>query len=320
FALYVSFFPQLVAGPIERPQNLLPQIQKKRSMSLERWCRGWELILLGLVKKVAIADAVAPYVNDIFANPATYSSWSVLFGAYLFGLQIYGDFSGYTDMARGVARLLGFELMVNFKQPYFSQNVREFWQRWHISLSRWLRDYLYIPLGGNRSSVLGTCRNLMLVMLLGGLWHGAGWNFIIWGALHGIYLVFYFLYSQRTRKSCPGKAGWVVQICNIFLTFHLVTLTWIFFRATYFSGAMDYFRQIFAGVTDGKHSLEIAQVTLFYFALVLIIDLPMYRKKREYLLDAKAPPLLNAAIIAGLVLLLSFVGQQDVHDFIYFQF
>ncbi|NLX14084.1 MAG: MBOAT family protein [Phycisphaerales bacterium] len=173
FALYVSYFPQLVAGPIERAGNLLPAIYRPRKVTPSQIGTGLQLILMGYLKKIAIADAVAPYVNDIFADPAHQSSVRLLLGLYLFAIQIYGDFSGYSDIARGVSRLLGIELMINFKQPYLSANITEFWRRWHISLSTWLRDYLYIPLGGNRKGTSNTYRNLMLTMLLGGLWHGA---------------------------------------------------------------------------------------------------------------------------------------------------
>jgi len=188
FALYVSYFPQLVAGPIERARNLLPRILNKRTVTPARIATGLQLMLMGYLKKTAIADAVAPYVDEIFAHPDQQSSLRLLFGLYLFAIQIYGDFSGYSDIARGVSRLFGIDLMVNFKQPYLSANITEFWRRWHISLSTWLRDYLYIPLGGNRKGKLNTYRNLMITMLLGGLWHGAAWGFVIWGGLHGLYL------------------------------------------------------------------------------------------------------------------------------------
>ncbi|MGC3966862.1 MAG: MBOAT family O-acyltransferase [Pirellulales bacterium] len=188
YMLFVTFFPQLVAGPIERAQNLIPQILEPRRMTWERWCEGSTLFLIGLFKKLAVADAVAPIADKVFDNVGSCSSSELLLGLYCFALQIYADFSGYSDMARGLARFLGFDLMVNFNQPYFSANITEFWRRWHISLSTWLRDYVYIPLGGNRHGRFATYRNLMATMLLGGFWHGASWNFVIWGGLHGLYL------------------------------------------------------------------------------------------------------------------------------------
>ena len=180
FGLYVAYFPQLVAGPIERASRLLPALRKARTFDIDQFSRGIGLILSGLVKKVDVADGVAALVSDVFSHEHP-SGVEVAVGLVCFAVQIYGDFSGYSDIARGVSKLLGIELMTNFRQPYFSTNPSEFWRRWHISLSSWLRDYLYIPLGGNRNGPRNTYRNLMLTMLLGGLWHGAAWNFVLWG-------------------------------------------------------------------------------------------------------------------------------------------
>jgi len=188
FALYVSFFPQLVAGPIERSTRLIPELQKKRVIYPEQIYSAFQLMLVGYFKKVFIADGVAPVVNRCFDSAGTVSGLALVFGAWLFALQIYGDFSGYTDIARGVSRLFGIELCLNFRQPYLSSNITEFWRRWHISLSSWLRDYLYIPLGGNRKGKYRPYLNNMITMLLGGLWHGANWTFVVWGGLHGLYL------------------------------------------------------------------------------------------------------------------------------------
>ena len=206
FAAFVSFFPQLVAGPIGRADFQLPQFARARQCpDAERVVGSLALVLLGLFKKVAIADAVAPIASTIFAEPSLYSWPVLLIGAYAFALQIYGDFSGYTDMARGSARLLGFELPPNFEQPYLSRNITEFWRTWHISLSSWLRDYLYVPLGGNRGSAIGTYRNLFLVMLIGGLWHGAAWTFVVWGALHGVALAAHKWWTDRRRLRIAGR-------------------------------------------------------------------------------------------------------------------
>ncbi len=201
FALYVTFFPQLVAGPIERATHLLPQIYARRVMTAEKIGSGLSLIALGFFKKVVMADNLAPTVNEIFAKQGGYTAEEVLVGAIFFAFQIYGDFSGYTDIARGTSRVLGFELMDNFREPYFARSPSDFWQRWHISLSTWLRDYLYISLGGNRGGRLTTYRNLILTMLLGGLWHGAAWNFVWWGLYHGTLLVGYRWYEERFGRS-----------------------------------------------------------------------------------------------------------------------
>jgi alginate O-acetyltransferase complex protein AlgI len=209
FALYVAYFPQLVAGPIERASRLLPQIQSPRRVGQAQWERGAQLILWGYVKKVAIADGLAPYADAVFRDPSSFSGLSLWLGVYCFAVQIYCDFSGYTDIARGVSQLLGIELMENFRQPYLSRNITEFWRRWHISLSTWLRDYLYVPLGGNRRGPAMQYRNLMITMLLGGLWHGAAWTFVVWGGLHGLFLATH-KYMTRGRKigqEAPARDG-----------------------------------------------------------------------------------------------------------------
>jgi alginate O-acetyltransferase complex protein AlgI len=200
--LSVSFFPHLVAGPIQRADSLLRQIERPRRMTWDGWCEASYLITIGLFKKIAVADMLAGLVDKTFSEPQQYSSLSLLFGLYCFAIQIYADFSGYTDIARGVARALGFELMINFNQPYLAADITDFWRRWHISLSTWLRDYLYIPLGGNKHGTVRTYRNLFITMVLGGLWHGASWTFVIWGALHGIYLAVHkFLTSLGRPRS-----------------------------------------------------------------------------------------------------------------------
>ncbi len=208
FALSVSFFPHLVAGPIQRADSLLRQIERPRSMTWDGWCEGSALVLIGLFKKMAIADMLAPLVERTFSRPEQCSSLILLFGVYCFAVQIYADFSGYTDIARGVARFMGFELMINFNQPYFAADITDFWRRWHISLSTWLRDYLYISLGGNRHGTLRTYRNLMLTMVLGGLWHGAAWTFVVWGALHGLYLAAHkFVMQLVGTQPLPERIG-----------------------------------------------------------------------------------------------------------------
>jgi len=241
YLLYVLYFPQLVAGPIARASNLLPQLVRKREVTWQHLRAGLLLMLVGFFKKIAIADAVAPLVDTRFLDPASCSGADLVLALYLFALQIYCDFSGYTDIARGVSKLFGIELLLNFEHPYFAENVTEFWRRWHISLSTWLRDYLYIPLGGNRGGTLRTYRNLMLTMLLGGLWHGANWTFVVWGGLHGLYLsVHKYLLDRRAPDSVPPTTSPPVRLAKILATFHLVALAWVFFRASSFKVAWAY--------------------------------------------------------------------------------
>jgi D-alanyl-lipoteichoic acid acyltransferase DltB (MBOAT superfamily) len=233
FALFVSFFPQLVAGPIERARQLLPQLRAFPDSVREiDWSGAAYLILRGLFRKVVIADGVAPLVNEVYANPSFFGGVTVGLAVLGFSLQIYGDFAGYTDIARGVAKLFGVDLMVNFRTPYRAKSFRDFWRRWHISLSTWLRDYLYIPLGGNRLGTKRTYLNLMVTMLLGGFWHGAGWGFVIWGGLHGTYLVIEVWWTQRRKTHRTA-------ILPSWFVFIVVTLTWIPFRSPSFAVASD---------------------------------------------------------------------------------
>ena len=227
FALYVSFFPQLVAGPIERGKTFIPQIINPRHRDGEQAMEGIHLCFWGFFKKVFIADNLSPIVDGVFANGSA-TGFEVMLGVYAFAIQIYCDFSGYTDIARGVAKLFGFELMLNFDLPYFAKSPSDFWRRWHISLSGWLRDYLYIPLGGSRGSLAFTSRNLMITMLLGGLWHGAAWNFVLWGLYHGTLLVLFRTYEASSLARMVGRMpAWI----KIFAMFQLTCYGWLLFRA-----------------------------------------------------------------------------------------
>ena len=234
FAAFVSFFPHLVAGPIMRPTTLLPQIEKNRRFDIQQFYQGCYLIFWGLVKKVVVADNLAEYVNDLFNRWQTIDGGLALLAVYAFAFQIYCDFSGYTDAARGISKCLGIELALNFNLPYFSKNPREFWTRWHISLSSWLRDYLYIPLGGSRGGKWFTYRNLFLTMAIGGLWHGAAWTYVIWGVYHGAVLVIHRLCEPFLERIRPteriDRACWAAL--RMFATFHIVCLGWLFFRAS----------------------------------------------------------------------------------------
>lgn len=247
FFAFVAFFPQLVAGPIERASNLLPQFFKKREFEYQQGSDGMKLILWGLFKKMVIADNCALVVNPIFENYQTASGLELIMGAVLFSFQIYGDFSGYSDIAIGTAKLFGFDLMTNFRTPYFSRDIAEFWRRWHISLSTWFRDYVYIPLGGSRVSKSKAIRNIFIVFLVSGFWHGANWTFIVWGGIHAaLFIPFFVLGKNRTyldegRHLIPSL--W--EVIQIFGTFVMVTLAWVFFRSETISDAWVYFTSFF---------------------------------------------------------------------------
>lgn len=315
FALYVAFFPQLVAGPIERAQRLIPQFRQPRErISYEQFRSGAFLILLGLFKKIAIADALAPHVNDAFGASSDAGWLTLLIGTYAFALQIYGDFSGYTDVARGVSRLFGIELVVNFNQPYLSANITQFWRTWHISLSTWLRDYLYIPLGGNRKGRTRTHSNLMITMLLGGLWHGAAWTFVVWGGLHGLFLAVHRRYRDRTTQvRSPNRSA-----LSVIGTFHLVCFAWIFFRADSLGQAIEVLTGI-ATLRPGVLSMN--ALTLLIFAGVVSFGIDRVQRRSA---DHTRPLAWSApwrgVVYAGLLLgIVVFIGGPEI-PFIYFQF
>ncbi len=326
YSLYVCYFPQLVAGPIERAAQLLPQFERPRSVTRDMFHSGVQLILWGYVKKVAIADGLAPHVEHVFSNPAGLSALELWIGVYCFALQIYADFSGYTDIARGVSRLFGVELMLNFRQPYLSRNITEFWRRWHISLSTWLRDYVYITLGGNRRGTANQYRNLMLTMLIGGLWHGASWNFVIWGGLHGAYLT---VHKAMTRGRKIGAeppprtlAGWATFIAGAALTLHLVCLAWVWFRADSLASAWEYATGLFTFSSDTSALFQHGsiQTLVFYACVSLAIDLPCWYRDRELPIVRNHPWALRGAGYAAGMLILAFFREGTSDAFIYFQF
>lgn len=328
FALYVAYFPQLVAGPIERATRLLPQIQKPRVVTQDQWNSGAQLILWGYVKKVVIADGLAPYADAAFSVPESQSGLMLWLGLYCFALQIYCDFAGYSDIARGVSRLMGIELMENFRQPYFSRNITEFWRRWHISLSTWLRDYLYIPLGGNRGGPTRQYRNLMITMLFGGLWHGAAWTFVIWGALHGLYLgVHKYLTGGRKigQETSPDTPlGWLSYLANTLVTFHLVCLTWIFFRASTLSDAWNYLGGMLAGVfslfLNGELISGAAPTLVFCAVLVFLLDFGPWLSGKETPLSSRVPWWARGMAYALGLILLAYMREPAGEVFLYFQF
>ena len=283
YALFVSFFPQLVAGPIERPSNLMPQLKEEHKFSSENFKAGGKFMLLGFFKKICVADLVAPYVNAVFNNAGEASSLTVIIATLLFALQIYCDFSGYTDIAIGCARIMGIRLMKNFDHPYRAETVKEFWSRWHISLSTWFRDYLYIPLGGNRCKRWRHLLNLFIVFLVSGLWHGAAWTFVIWGALHGIYQIIGTL-TYKKRNLLLSKVGLSEKSISVravrrCVTFILVSVGWIFFRANSISDALTLFEKLFTvHVSFGEafDFLGLSTVNLLLiisaFLVLLILD------------------------------------------------
>ncbi|MBE9576427.1 MBOAT family O-acyltransferase [Flavobacterium proteolyticum] len=250
YSLFVSYFPLLVAGPIERATHLLPQLKKKRDFSYYNAVDGLRQILWGLIKKVVIADNCALYANAIFDNPESHSGSSLVLGAVFFAFQIYGDFSGYSDIALGSSRLLGIELLKNFNYPYFSRDIAEFWRRWHISLSTWFRDYLYIPLGGSQGGMWMKVRNTFIIFLVSGFWHGANWTFIVWGALNALYIMpSIILNTNRNNLEIVAKGKFLPSVkdfCHILLTFGLTVIAWIFFRAASVSQAFLYLKGIFS--------------------------------------------------------------------------
>jgi D-alanyl-lipoteichoic acid acyltransferase DltB (MBOAT superfamily) len=323
FGVYVAYFPQLVSGPIERAAKLLPQIQRTRvRLDLEKiWSGGW-LILTGLFKKIVLADGLAAIVSSRFDDPSAHGAASLLVGAFAFSIQIYGDFSGYSSIARGVSRLLGIELIRNFEQPYLSKNISQFWRTWHISLSTWLHDYLYVPLGGNRNGTWSTYRNLMLTMLLGGLWHGAAWTFVAWGGIHAALLAGHRRLGKYEPWGRPAHPR-LGDLWKIVVTFHVVTFAWIFFRANDFTRAVDYF----AGLTrlgdfasPGEFGLVADMVVVGIFALVMLaMDLVDRNRKENEPLTRWSPIFIG--VIAGLIIagLLVFGGGTP-EPFIYFQF
>ncbi len=325
FFAFVSFFPQLVAGPIERATNLLPQFHKKRRFEYAAAIDGMRQILLGLFKKIVIADNCAPIVNTIFENPESYSGSTLFIGAALFAFQIYGDFSGYSDIAIGTSRLFGFNLMKNFALPYFSRDIAEFWRRWHISLSTWFRDYVYIPLGGSRGSLTLQLRNIFIIFIVSGFWHGANWTFIVWGTLHALFYVPFMLFNQHRKhteivanhKYLPS----IIDVLKIASTFILTTLAWVFFRADSVTDAFLYIGGIFSGSLFNFP--ELFPIKLFLLIAVLIL-LEWFRKEYEHTfsnLQAQFKKPVRWGFYLSIIFMIYFFGNTDeAIEFIYFQF
>ena len=314
FALFISYFPQLIAGPIARAGHLLPQTLAPRSPSPEWFLHGSYLILWGLVKKVVIADNLAPIVDTAFASPEKLTAVTALLTAYAFAVQIYCDFAGYSNMARGVAHLMGFSLTLNFNTPYFSAGPSEFWQRWHISLSSWLRDYLYIPLGGNRFGRVWTYTNLMLTMLIGGLWHGASWTYVLWGAYQGGLLCLYRGLMPDLSAQLRAGSGWYRAI-HTFWFFHLTCFGWLIFRASDFHNLLNVLAAFSRpGLGDWRDFAKLVIVLP-----IAILEFAEFRARREGVI-LTLPWVVRLLFYLGCYVALLTIGKWQGAGFIYFQF
>ena len=332
YSLFVSFFPLLVAGPIERATHLLPQLKKPRNFNYSQGVSGLQQILWGLFKKVVIADSCAEYANLIFNNYNDYQGVTLLLGAFFFTIQIYGDFSGYSDIALGTARLLGIDLIRNFSFPYFSRDISEFWRRWHISLSTWFRDYLYIPLGGSKGSMWQKVRNTFIIFIVSGFWHGANWTFILWGLLNALYILPLILFgSNRTYLNTVAQGKYfptIREVFSVLLTFFLTMIAWIFFRAETVTQGITIITNGLKGLFSKSGYVE--SLNLVYwdisFGLPLLIILffmiEWFGREKEFALErfgVKWPLFIRWTFYFSLLFLILYYSGSEV-EFIYFQF
>ncbi len=331
FAAFVSFFPQLVAGPIERASQFLPQFSKKRKFEYDKAVDGMRQILWGLFKKMIIADNCAIYANHIFENSAEMNGSSLFLGALFFTFQIYGDFSGYSDIAIGVSRLFGFDLMRNFAFPYFSRDISEFWRRWHISLSTWFKDYLYIPLGGSRNGMLISVRNVLIVFIVSGFWHGANWTFIAWGALHAFYIIpFVILRKNRVHLHIVAKGNVfpsIREILQMVTTFGLVVLAWIFFRAENVGHAIQYLSAMLSPsfiappqFTNSDRMLYESLITSLAIVILLVIEWRGRDEQHALSIFDKIRSKVYRWFFYIAIILTIIILKGDPQQFIYFQF
>lgn len=327
YAAFISFFPQLVAGPIERTKNLLPQIKAQHIFSYEKAASGMRLIAWGYFKKLVIADNMAIYVDQVYNNLDSYSGCSLLFATFCFAFQIYGDFSGYSDIAIGTAKLFDIDLVTNFKSPYFSASIKEFWSRWHISLSSWFRDYVYIPLGGNRVGRFRHCFNLFVTFLISGLWHGANWTFVVWGGLHGIMQCIQAFLFPKKKVHRQHRIPWILKVLGIFL---LVSFAWIFFRANTLTDAVYVITNMFHGIMNPlvylrtcHEAIAVSRNTWIKLAIMITVlgsydflslkhDLPKEIRK--------LPFLIRWLCYYTLLLLILWLMPMESSQFIYFEF
>ncbi|MDO9509770.1 MAG: MBOAT family O-acyltransferase [Candidatus Magasanikbacteria bacterium] len=322
FATYVAFFPQLVAGPIERAAQLLPQFKTKKTFNFKLAKEGVHLIIWGLFQKMVIADSCATYTNAIFDNYQNLNSLSLMMGAVYFAFQIYGDFAGYSNIAIGTAKLFGFNLMRNFNYPYFSRDIAEFWRRWHISLSTWFRDYVYIPLGGSKGSKSKQIRNIFIIFLVSGFWHGANWTFVVWGGLHALFFLPLLLMNRNRKhlaainlqKSLPG----IREFLQMLLTFILTSFAWIFFRSPSISESFLYIRRLFTNLNFKLEFLNIERYSIEMLLLIMIFVLmEWFSRGKESPISGKFS-FLKMSIIILLIITLGVYSEHQ--NFIYFQF
>lgn len=319
FAVYLSFFAHLVAGPIVRASEFAPQLDHLPDPRYVKSAEAFMLIFRGMFKKVVISSFLATQIVDpVFRLPSSFGRWEVLWGIYGYAIQIYADFSGYTDIAIGVALLLGIRFPLNFDSPYIATSLQDFWRRWHMTLSRWLRDYLYIPLGGNRGSKLFTYRNLFLVMLLGGLWHGANWTFVAWGSIHGGYLIAERVVKERWVGHEIGLSPKLVKGLQWFLTFNVVCLAWVFFRSQSINGAFEVLWQLVVG--SGTNSGVTLLVIFVIVASVASQFVPQRIPQRIEVWFGRLAPVLQIAGLGLGLLMIDALGPEGIAPFIYFQF
>jgi D-alanyl-lipoteichoic acid acyltransferase DltB (MBOAT superfamily) len=327
FALFVAYFPQLQAGPIERARHLIPQLSQPRKISIDLISRGLYLIVLGFFKKIAIADGVSPVVDQIFGSSGRVTWIDVVVGAVLFAVQIYCDFSGYTDIARGLSKLLGINMIVNFDQPYFATNPQDFWRRWHISLSSWLRDYLYVPLGGNHGNLAFICRNLMITMLLGGLWHGAAWNFVLWGLYQGGALCTYRIWRQygsrepiEQRIEVQAKRHVIRHVMANAAFFVVICYGWLLFRAHSLAQIVDFSSLLvtdFGNLDYGGGAPRLS--SLLGISLLFMMEIAQYRKADPCYYQ-RFPVPIRGFLIAAMIAITMMGMSNEPAQFIYFQF
>ncbi len=323
YSLYVMFYPQLVAGPIERPQNVLHQFREKHSFNYDNVVAGLRLMLWGFFKKVFIADRLAVYVDSVYNNSDKHSAVSLIVASVFFAIQIYCDFSGYSDIALGTARVMGYKLMLNFRRPYLARSIKDFWSRWHISLSTWFKDYLYIPLGGNRVAFNRMYLNIFIVFMISGLWHGANWTFIVWGALHGVYQIAGINFDRLMQRFPNLKfTGFLPSAFQTLLTFAFVAFAWVFFRASSVNEAFTIVHSIF---TWKAGDLFIGSTSNMLYALLGISALFVTEIAEEFypgsftLLNNRYK-LVRHLTYAGLIILILLFGVLSSSQFIYFQF
>jgi alginate O-acetyltransferase complex protein AlgI len=325
YAVFVSFFPLLVAGPIERASHLLPQVQQKRTFNYQQAVEGCRLILWGLFKKVVIADNLALIVDPIFIDYPLYNGIALVLGALAFSFQIYGDFSGYSDIALGTAKLMGFELLSNFKFPYFSRNIGEFWRRWHISLSSWFRDYLYIPLGGSKNGKLKAVRNTFIIFLVSGFWHGASWNFILWGFIHACAFLPLLIFNRNrvhinnivaTERKIPN----VREFLQMVTTFVIVTIAWVFFRSHGVMNAINYLKQMVSTVNHPIRFLSNSDIKMTFICVTSLLIGDWWLRRDERTLRVPRSFVFRNIVYWLIIVALYYNLFASKSSFIYFQF